>query len=381
MNSIDLYNLDVGDPRRLLGPSPFRVGPFVVRLAENYTSAVAQLRRPEQLQVSLSGPVNQLTRSVTRIAESGVGGWHITASATLEADAPESSLLARSPVLDGGVRDLCEILTFLTGRRVATADMHQFFNPDGSSERACIPEETFATADLAWRNRTRIATNGLSYAVLLENSAIDFWLMQVRAYLHNAVLNILVDKWPGDELTVLPVPAGPQVTRQTRNSLADHVAAALTAFDGLQPEAREAYIPILRARVQQGPSSLHDAVMRLLRFNLGIIPVDADASVTRRVQFMNRVRNTMTHSGQMPELPGLEQSVADRYTAVIVAGVVPTINQLAIGRLFGFTSDGLGSLSQHPIDLQRFFSEGNWRGQPLDLMSFEEWVNSPEALI
>ena len=89
----------------------------------------------------------------------------------------------------------------------------------------------------------------------------------------------------------------------------------------------------------------------------------------------------MTHSGQMPELPGLEPVVSDRYTAAIVAGVVPAINQLAIGRLFGFTDDGLGSLSQHPTDLQRFFSEGNWRGQPLDLMGFEEWVNSPEALI
>ena len=381
MSSIELYNLDVGDPRRLLGEFPFRIGPFVVRLAENYAIAVSQLRRPEQLQVSLAGPVNQLTRSVTRIAESGVGGWHVTANATPDACDPASSLLARSPVPDGGGRDLCEILTFLTGRRVATANMLQFFNPDSSSERACVPEETFPAADLAWRHRTRIATNGLSYAVMLENSAIDFWLMQVRAYLHNAVLNILVDKWPGEDLTVLPVPSGPQVTRQVRNSLADCVGSAVRSFEELQEEAKDAYIPVLRARVQQGPSSLLDALMRLLRYNLGIIPVDADASVTRRVQFMNRVRNTMTHSGQMPELPGLEQAIADRYTAVIVAGVVPAINQLAIGRLFGFTTDGLGSLSQQPFDLQRFFTEGNWRGQPLDLMSFEEWINSPESLI
>lgn len=205
--------------------------------------------------------------------------------------------------------------------------------------------------------------------------------MQVVAYLHNAALNVLVDKWPSSEISASPVEAGPQVPKHVRRSLADRIVSVVNECEGLNEEAKQAYIPILRARVQQGPFSLHDAVMRFLRHNLGIIPSDDESSVTRRVQFMNSVRNKMTHSGRMPELEGLEQAVADRYTAVIVGGVVPAINQLAIGRLFGFTSDGLGSLSQNTIDLHRFFCESNWRGQPLDLMSFDEWINSPEALI
>jgi hypothetical protein len=80
----------------------------------------------------------------------------------------------------------------------------------------------------------------------------------------------------------------------------------------------------------------------------------------------------------MPLLPGLDQDQSDRYTVAIVGGVVPEITQLALGRLLGLTEAGLGSYSQNPYDLQRFFMEGNWHGQPLELMDFEEWLNNPD---
>lgn len=380
MCSLQIFNLDVGDPRRLIGTIPFRVGPFRLELVEEYPRAVSQLYQPEQLHVQIAGPVNQLTRNVTRTPESP-GGWVVTANATIEEGSSESSVLCRFTTQDGGVRDLCEILTFLTGRRVITDGMQQFCVPDAKLNASCVQEETFAAAAIAWANRSRISRHGMQYAVLLENAAIDQRMMQVRAYLHNAVLNILVDKWPSEEIAAVPNPNRPTLPRAVRTELASCVERAVRDFDGLTSDLKEAYIPVLRAKVQQGPWSLHDDVLRLLQYDLGILPVQVDEAVVRRVKFMNRVRNHMTHSGQMPELPGLQPAVSDRYTAVIVGGVVPAINQLALGRLFGFTVETVGSLSQQPLDLQRFFMDGNWRGQPLDLMSFEEWVNSPEVLI
>jgi len=356
------------------------VGPFKLDLAEGYVDAIAKLHRPDQLQVTLAGPINQLTRSVTRVDGSD-GGWEVTAFATTNDQNQESSVLGRFPSQDGGVRDICEVLTFVTGRRVVLEQSFQFFTPNAKSEAACLPEETFAAATLAWTHRERFSRHGVAYALLLENAAIDHRMMQVRAYLHNAVLNILVDKWPSEEISALPTPAVMKLPKKMRSELADNVEATVVAFPSLPDEARSGYIPLLRAKVFQGPSSLHDAVLRLLQYDLGILPEKVDAPVVQRVQFMNRVRNYMTHSGQMPDLPGLSQEIADRYTAAIIGGVVPTINQLAIGRLFGFTTDTVGSLSQQPDDLQRFFLEGNWRGQPLELMSFEEWINSPEVLI
>lgn len=380
MASIPLYNLDVGDPRGIIGGQSCEIGPFQVELIEGYANATAQLHRPSRLQVSLAGPINQMTRTVNRIDGSD-GGWAITARATFLDGGTEASVLGRHPSLDGGVRDLCELMTFLTGRRVAVEHALQFNNPNAKSDGACLPEETFAAACLAWGNRERFSRHSLAYALLLENAAIENQMMQVRAYLHNAVLNILVDKWPSDELSALPAPTITKLPKKVRSNLATQIEAAVTSCPGLPNEAKEGYVPLLRSKVFQGPSSLHDAVLRLLQYDLGLLPVTVDPAVVQRVQFMNRVRNHMTHSGQMPELPGLSQEVADRYTAAIIGGVVPTINQLAIGRLFGFTTETVGSVSQQPRDLQRFFLEGNWRGQPLELMSFEEWINSPEMLI
>lgn len=380
MSEVQLFNLDVGAPQKVIGSAPFQVGPFRLQLVGGYAEAVSQLYQPEQLQVRIAGPVNQLTKSITRMPESP-GGWVSTATAASDGCASTASVLGRFPAQDGGIRDLTEILTFLTGRRVVTEGMQQFFTANARSDAACLPEETFAAAQVAWANRDRVARHGMGYALLLENAAIDHRMMQVRAHLHNAVLNILVDKWPSEELASRPLPCTPKVPKPVRKELADRVEAAVAGFEGLSKEAREGYIPLLRGKVYQGPSSLHDAVLRLLQYDLGIIPAQVEEVVVRRVQFMNRVRNHMTHSGQMPDLPGLEQNVADRYTAAIVGGVVPAINQLAIGMLLGFNAESVGSLSQQPIDLQRFFLEGNWRGQPLELMSFEEWVSSPEVLI
>lgn len=380
MASTTLYNLDVGDPRRVIGGRSSQVGPFRLELAEDYINAVNQLHKPDQLKVTLAGPIDKLTRNVTRV-EGVDGGWQVTATATADDDNLTTSVLGRFPSQDGGIRDLCEILTFLTGRRVVLEQALQFFTPNAKSEAACLPEETFAAASIAWSYRERFSSHGLAYALLLENAAIDHRLMQIRAYLHNAVLNILVDKWPSDEIAAVPAPAVTKITKNIRKELADLVEATVVAFPSLPKEAKDAYIPLLRGKVFQGTSSLHDAVLRLLQYDLGILPVNIDQRVLQRVQFVNRVRNFMTHSGQMPDLPGLEQEVADRYTAVIVAGVVPAINQLAIGKLFGFTTETVGSLSQQSADLSRFFLEGNWRGQPLELMSFEEWINSPELLI
>lgn len=380
MVQLPLYNLDVGDRRRVIGGASCQVGPFTLALADDYVEAVAKLHRPDQLKVSLAGPINRLTRSVARI-EGSDGDWQVTAVASANDSNSESSVLGRLPWQDGGVRDLCEILTFLTGRRVVVEQALQFFTPNANSEAACLPEETFAAAALAWSHRQRFSSHGLVYALLLENAAIDHRMMQVRAYLHNAVLNILVDKWPSDEIAFIPASAVTRLPKKVRKELADQVEATVTAFQGLPKEAKDGYVRLLRGKVFQGPSSLHDAVLRLLQYNLGILPEKVDGAVVQRVQFMNRVRNHMTHSGQMPDLPGLTQEVADRYTAAIVGGVVPSINQLAIGRLFGFTTETVGSRSQQPLDLQRFFLEGNWRGQPLELMGFEEWINSLDGLV
>ena len=52
---------------------------------------------------------------------------------------------------------------------------------------------------------------------------------------------------------------------------------------------------------------------------------------------------------------------------------VPELCRLVIGRLFGFTPNTAGSLSQNTEDLKQFFINGVWRDWRLEEQSFEEF--------
>jgi hypothetical protein len=129
----------------------------------------------------------------------------------------------------------------------------------------------------------------------------------------------------------------------------------------------------------QGPYSMLDSLVSLL-LEFGII-VDNDKEQTfARVGYLNTVRNRLTHAGEMPLLKGLNQSQSDQYTVNIVCGVLQLLNQLALGKRFGFSPQGIGSLSQQTDSLRRFFVEGVWNSHPIELLDFQDWISDPANL-
>lgn len=380
MPEVEIYNLDIGAQRATNGWDEIDVGPFSVRLVDEYEERAARLYQPAKARVSFTGPVDALEKSVSR-SESTGGGWVCTAVATIRYES-DQSVLALSPIADAGVWDLCEILTFLTGRRVTIAELTERYNPNARRSPACAPIETLPAASVAWKNRSSFAESGLRYGLLTYNLTIGYRDMNVIAGQQNTAFNILVDEWPSEKIHVLEKPLNRKIPKRVRRALAEKVQAAVEEIeDHLFEGEKEAYQGILMGRALQGPYSLHGAAVQFLKYDVGVIPVDADETILRRVKFMNAVRNQMTHAGQLPALGGMDREVADRYGGVIINGVVPEINQLAIGRLFGMSTAGLGSASQRHDELFRFFTEGTWHGYPLELMGFDEWLNSPETLI
>lgn len=372
-----------------MGPQPpdaewrsATIGPFAVSLVEDYAQAVQQLSRKAQVRVSTnwtrskdqptdtSAPMGVLTKTVER-TESVSGDWVVTATATCSDSNVEQSILAREPISDGGVWELCEILTFVTGRRVTVEELTERYDPNASGEPACIAIETLRAAALAWENRHQIATNGLNYALLSHNSAIDYKFLQPKAAQYNTALNVIIDKWPLEK--------PPKVAKQTREQLAAAIAGVVAICKDLTDEQRASYTALLRAKVMQGPYSLLDSLVSLLK-DLTIIVDDDNEQTLARVGYLNTVRNRLTHAGEMPLLKNLDQVQSDRYTVNIVAGVLQELNQLAFGKRLGFSPQGLGSLSQHTDTLRRFFVEGVWNNHPLELMDFQDWISDPTNL-
>jgi hypothetical protein len=102
VSTTDLFNLDLGEKYPGSQFGDVRVGPFVVKLADDYAARVREM--PHNASRTDSGDT-----PATFQEASGVG-WHVTATATL-VGAPEDSVLTEPPAKDGGLWDLCALLT------------------------------------------------------------------------------------------------------------------------------------------------------------------------------------------------------------------------------------------------------------------------------
>lgn len=362
-HTVDLYNFYMGDERPNDRFATVSVGPFLVRLVDDYAARVSRMGRHATKTTSYDFDSDQggNGRKVTFAARRR-GGWEITATATFR-DSSVCSVLANEPIVDGGVWDLCTLLTFITGRRVASKGQLERFNPNEYGAHACVPTESLWAASVAWPNRNAIADRDLTYALLMHNEALTQTMLQISAALNNTALNVLIDRMAGET-----VPTEKEVKR----ALKSDVVAAVDACDALSTEQKAAFRALLGSKVDQGLGSMVERTRSLL-VNLSLVSIEDSDRADRRIKFMNKARNDLTHKGEPPHFKDLTPEQSMRYTLAIVTGVIPEITICALGRVLGFVANGVGSLSQHPQDVVSFFTKGSWRGWPLEKLDFESW--------
>jgi len=373
MMIINLYNLYVGDRAPPEGFARVTVGPFRVELVADYAARVQRMGQHGTKTVSREfhdgerpdDPAIDVT--TTTFSDAQLGGWEVTATVSFdEANEIEPSILSREPIPDGGVGDLCELLTFITGRRVTTDSHTQHYDPNKYGPRACIPIETLPTAAVAWQHRQALVAQRLTYALLLHNEALTQNMLQILAGLNNTALNILIDQW-GTSSSPL--------SKAANRELKEKVTAAVDACTQLSPVEKAAFKALLRSKVDGGLGSMTDRTRALL-VDLGIVDQETNDDVARRIKLVNNVRNSFTHKGEPPgikDVKGMTAEQARRYTTAIVTGVVPQIIITALGKSLGFRARSVGSLSQNTRDLQVFFGQGKWRNWPLEELDFEQW--------
>jgi hypothetical protein len=361
-----LLNVFAGNARPPRQFAEGQIGPFRVQLVDDYAAAAARLAQSPQVKVEFAPDESGRMQMQVRRIPGAIGEWVVTARAHREDMPVEPSILGREPIADQGLFDLCQLLTFVTGRSVTTEEFADRHNPRTKGDSFGPPLGTLPITAHAWNNRAALVAKKCHYALLTHNSAFDSWGLQGLAASYNTALNVILDQW-GIEI--------PSVPRDVREELRSHVHDAVDRTQSLSAENREAYKAILGGRVMQGPSSLVDQLIALL-IDLGIVPAKPPDEVRRRIQFVNAVRNKLTHSGQIPDLKGLDRAQSDNYCFTITAGVVPEINRQAIGRILGFSVDDEDWLKTELVNLQRFFAEGKWNNWPLETAAFHEWIES-----
>lgn len=355
MKTVNLFNLYMGDSRPGPSWSESSIGCLKVRLTDDYNDKVSQLPQPSMLTFNETG----LQRSPSRR-----GKWQATATVSWKG-AGEKSILLDKVADDGGLWDLCNLLTFLTGRNVATAKYRKRVRPDGYGDYAVAQIETLRAAAHAWQNRECLISKNLHFALLLYNQAMNTNILQLRAFSYYTALDIVLSQHEMDY---------ERVSKPIRKQLKREISDGLKKTTGLQPDQLERYKNLLHSQIDRGPTSL-DKLFSLLQ-SLEIIDTSPTCGQKRRVRYINQVRNRLIHAGQTPKLEGLDDEQSKIYTANIVAAVVPEIIRIVIGHHLGFRRGGRGSYCQIKDDTINFFQNDVLRGQGFDdsVKSFENGV-------
>lgn len=357
MKTLDIFNLYMGESRPGPSRSEREIGCLTVRLADDYDGKVSNLSQPRRQIISEDG---------LQILPERKGTWQATATVSWNGPQEKSILLdeTNETADDGGQWDLCHLLTFLTGRHVATAEYCERFSPHGHGDYAVAQIETLRATALAWQNRANLVPKKLHLALLLYNEAMNTSLLQSRAALYCTALNIILDQHHRDQQCHRNQQ---KVNKRTKKKLRNAISGILANTTELQPDQTKQYKRMLHRQIDDGPTlsfTLSDKLISLLQ-SLEIIDTPPTLDQKTRVRYVNKVRNVLTHTGRIPNLKGLDEQ-SGNYTANIVAAVIPTIIRIVIGNHLGFRPGSTGSYCVIKGDVIDFFQNGVFRGQRLD---------------
>ena len=315
--SIALYNLYVGEKRPSKEFAEVDFGDFIITIGQDYEEIVGQLPKGESktttFEVESDEDGGHMVEKNT-FNKKKKGGWVITANLEVSNDKC-FSILSEDRVMDGGVWDICCILTFITGRRVATEEHLEAFNPELYGDRACVFIETLWAAKLAWENRGALIDLNMASALHSYNGGLDNSFLNIKAYLFNCSLNVLIDR----------IPYGiPKLDKKIKDQLRAEIENAVRIFlsrnagqHQLPSDTVDSYVASIGLAISNGPYSLTDKMFFLFK-SMGIIEDGLDADAIKRIKSINKIRNGMVHSGEFRYDIHRDPEIVRRLTDVIV---------------------------------------------------------------
>lgn len=364
-----LYNCYFGEADIPPAFSSVNIGNLEISIVEDYSDLKKKLPRQASNEIVFSlTPEGLVPKSEHR--PEFVGEWVPTIK-IIELASGDKSILAREPIEDNGIWDVCQLLTFINGRRVCEDDQLERFSLRSFGFRCCNHFETLSVLKVAWDNKATLMENNLFSTLLLNNASFGEVEAHIFASVFSTCLNIITDDWakrnPIDKIDV-----------KARRRLRSEINRIVDEFDGLLDEEKSAYKGLLGSKVMQGTSS---AIVNMQAFlkgnNLVSDPITSDEN--DRIKFINMVRNRIVHSGNIPEFKN-NPSISIDLAILIVANLLPKIVRFYLGDKLGFSKNGTGSLAMHSEAIFTFFNQGVLDGHRIEEVSLNEWLESEEYL-
>jgi hypothetical protein len=334
-----------------------KIGPFSIKLADDYEARECQLSAKGRLQSSMDFSGGLLKMSERETPPHYASGWITTAFAEHDGTPGIESVFAEIPIKDDGVWDLCELLTLVTSRRVTCPE---YSLRHGAAYRyigrgANVPLQSLHVAADAWSGREKIVSCEMEMAIPSHNQAVSD-MIQTQASHYTTALDIVCAKYPAQSQSGKD---DTKVSEELKTAIKNKVTVAVNSCDGLTDTQREAFVNILCARIQQGSSKGFVGKLQDVLADLGAITDKPSKDVIARVKFIDKTRNLIIHNGRLPR-PGENETrhQLGQKIAHIVYTILPEINRQAFFRVLNISPEKRRMfLLDEPV-LREYFMEG-----------------------
>lgn len=356
----ELYNLDLGDIDPRLTWARARIANYYVHLVDNYREAAKGLSqygahtRPS-VTFARDGWAIEPARLDT---ERRFGGWILTGAVELEGTEEASVLFPTGTAID----DVCELLSFLSGRRVVLARDRHRYNPQPYSLPACVQNECLSALSEVWGARSLLRDRGLWVALGYYNAHLSTDEMVIKA----AVLSTAVDLISQDNWAQK---SRPGVETRIWKELRSQFKNLVSSQSELPAPTKNRLLGSCDQVLSDNPAALDKLDALLL--DCGLVGPTYETSKEHHYSWaLNRLRNDFVHRGIYPDAKRLkvgDEGIVLDCVASLVGAVLPTLVRYYLARAMGLTGLRVTEDEEH---LREYFSKGSFDGQRLFDESF-----------
>lgn len=336
----------------------FTIGPY--RITINKDLIEPDFARSQRLLFSSALKSSGFEHTVTEEPASS-GAWSVTATVGEHEGLDQSSvLLPKNPWVDGAY-DLSVILSILTGRHVRVGDDVEPYLPV-SAGLALTSKNFFRTHPVIdWSLLPTLQAAGAGEAMEAVMLAMTSGNMVVKIAMASAALDGMNSKWFSASDTNRYTPEVKEVVKAAAQAFQAHLETALISQD---------LIGDIMPRL--GNVANESALAKLTAFlkASGMYPENPDDEAPKRLQWLNKLRNAIAHSGSI-KLDIAETPEVSLRIAGAVALLLQDICRVYIAKyLLKIEDPGVDDAQQAVVT---FFLSGKYNGQDILTEDYEAY--------
>lgn len=369
----ELYNFD----HKVTSPTKFTLGDFKIIITKEHCDNLDKMPANEKFIYTHDENGNSIIIKKSKTT----GDWINTATVKIDNANICASKILSNDLNANNIVDLCNLLTFLTGRRVAIKE-----NIDRHNSRQCLDHSVRIQNIIFWGNncwnKLPEITNynlGIQF-VNLTYAYESNEFMSMAAYI-TSTLNAVYDEWWKNEQLIF---LNKSMKRKIKKKIRDILKKSFVF------QFKKKLISVLHSEsvshdiIEDVEKTINEfgkpsAIYKLKKFliYLDVYPEIDNQESKNRLKWINTVRNLLVHNGSIPKIGN---ATIDKEMEVAVEVIFICLSILTIffaSKLLNIEDYYLDSIKK---DVANYFITGKFRGRDVFSETYSEFMQKVEDM-